>query len=125
EPDPSECLAVMWWLFEREYAPHVRLHAPGLLEDARAALFEVAYELWDAQRPDIPDDERWTPARWARLDKLAGQADEGRQGPDGERVCEALRELIQRYGMGTRVSRGWWAPSRLTQLVQQVREVLG
>lgn len=125
EPDPSECLAVMWWLFEREYAPHVRLHAPGVLEDARAALFEVAYELWDAQRPDIPEDERWTPARWARLDKLAGRADEGRQGPDGERVCEALRELIQRYGMGTRVSRGWWAPSRLTQLVQQVREILG
>jgi hypothetical protein len=124
EPEPSECLTVMWWLFEREYAPHVRLLAPEVLE-ARAGLLEVAYELWDARRPDIPDDERWTPARWARLERLAGQADEGRHGADGERVRGALRELIQRHGSGIRSSRGWWSPSGLTPLIHQARELLG
>ena len=86
EPAPHEYLEVFWWLLEREYVPRIRLVASESLEDARAALIEVAYELWDAQRQDIPEDERWPGPRWARLDALAGRADESRGGPDGERV---------------------------------------
>ena len=133
EPGPSEALGVLWWLFDREYAPHVRLHAPELFSEPRAGLLEMAYELWDVQRPELPEDERWTPARFARWEKLARQADEGRQGEDGERVHEALRGLLERHGSGTRPGRRWWGPvwapawgpARLTGLVEQARDVLG
>ena len=40
EPGPAEALAVLWWLFEREYAPHVRLHAPDVFSEPRAGLLE-------------------------------------------------------------------------------------
>ena len=126
EPSPAECLTVMWWLFEREYAPQVRLLPSDTLAEARAALLEVAYELWDAQRPDIPEDERWPAPRWARLERLAGQAEEARNTPGIERLREALRDLLQRYGNGaTRTPRGWWTTPSLVDLIHQVRGVLG
>lgn len=125
EPAPHEYLDIFWWLLEREYVPRIRLGASEALEDARAALIEVAYELWDAQRQDIPEDERWPAARWARLEELAWRADESRGGPDGERVRGVFRELIQRHGIGTNSLRGWRDSSRLVKLVQQAREVVG
>ena len=124
EPAPHEYLDVFWWLLEREYVPRVRLAASESLDDARAALIEVAYELWDAQRQDIPEDERWPDARWTRLDALAWRADESRGGPDGERVRGVLRELIQRHGIGSTALRGWKDSSRLVKLVQQARELI-
>ncbi len=123
-PEPSESLEVLWWLFEREYAPHVRLLSSERLEDARAGLIELAYELWDAQRSDIPDEERWSPARWRRLEEQAWRADESRGGPDGKRVREVLRGLIQQHGIGSTTLRGWWDSSRLVDLVQQARELV-
>jgi hypothetical protein len=124
-PEPAESLEVLWWLFEREYAPHVRLLSSERLEDARAGLIELAYELWDAQRSDIPEEERWSPSRWRRLEEQAWRADESRRsGPDGKRVREALRELIQRHGIGTNALRGWWDSPRLVELVQQARELV-
>ncbi|ATB30742.1 hypothetical protein [Melittangium boletus] len=126
EPSPSECLTVMWWLFEREYVPQVRLLPSDTLSEARAALIEVAYELWDAQRTDIPADERWTTPRWARLERLAARADEARNAPGIEPVREALRQLLPRHGNGTtRTPRGWWTTPSLVDLVRQVRDVLG
>jgi hypothetical protein len=124
-PEPHEVAPVLWWLFEREYVPRVRLLASEALEDARAGLIEVAYELWEAQRPDIPAEEHWTPARWARLEEHAWRADEGRKGADGERLRGVLRELIQRHGIGTQSLRGWKDSSRLVQLVQQARALIG
>lgn len=124
DPEPAECLPVMWWLFAREFAPHVRLHSPGVMAPARAGLLELAYECWDVRRPDIPEDERWTGARWARWDKLASQADEARHGPDGERLREALQTLLRERGSDARLARGWWRPPGLTRLIQQVREAL-
>ncbi|MCY1073947.1 hypothetical protein [Archangium lansingense] len=124
-PEPHEYAPVLWWLFEREYVPRVRLLASDAIEEARAGLIEVAYELWDAQRPDIPDEEHWTPARWARLEEQAWRADEGRSGADGERVRGVLRELIQRHGIGTQSLRGWKDSSRLVNLVQQARGLMG
>ncbi|PTL81498.1 hypothetical protein [Vitiosangium sp. GDMCC 1.1324] len=124
EPAPHEYLTVLWWLFEREYAPRVRLPASEGLEDTRAGLIEVAYELWDAQRQDIPEDERWPAARWARLEEQAWRADEARGGADGERVRGVLRELIQRHGIGSTALRGWRDSSRLVKLVQQARELI-
>jgi len=124
-PEPHELTSVLWWLFEREYVPRVRLLASEALPEARAGLIEVAYELWDAQRPDIPDEEHWTPARWVRLEEQAWRADEGRSGVDGERVRGVLRELIQRHGIGTQNLRGWKDSSRLVPLVQQARALIG
>ncbi|HEX8819555.1 MAG TPA: hypothetical protein VF794_06490 [Archangium sp.] len=123
-PEPSEILPVCWWLFEREYAPHVRLLPSDGLDDARAGLIELAHELWDAQRSDSPDDERWSPARWRRLEEHAHRADEGRGGPDGKRLREALRELIQRHGIGSTTLRGWRDSSRLVELVRQARALM-
>ncbi len=123
-PEPSESLEVLWWLFEREYAPHVRLLASERLEDARAGLIELAYELWDAQRSDIPEDERWSSARWRRLEEQAWRADESRGGQDGKRVRDVLRGLIQQHGIGSTTLRGWWDSSRLVDLVQQARELV-
>ncbi|HYO69964.1 MAG TPA: hypothetical protein VEU33_28200, partial [Archangium sp.] len=123
-PEPHEFAPVLWWLFEREYVPRVRLLPSDSLEDARAGLIEVAYELWDAQRLDIPDEERWTPARWARLEEQSWRADEGRTGADGERVRDGLRTLIQRHGIGTENLRGWKDSSRLVPLVQQARALI-
>jgi hypothetical protein len=122
--EPAECPRVLWWLFEREDAPERRLPASETLGEARAGLIELAYELWDARRPDIPDPERWPPARWERLDTLAHRADTARGGPDGERVREVLRELIQRHGIGTVALRGWRDSSRLVDLVQQARALV-
>jgi hypothetical protein len=123
-PEPSETLEVLWWLFAREYAPEVRLPASETLGEARAALIELAYESWDAQRPDIPDPERWLPARWERLEMLAHRADKARGGADGERVRGVLRELIQRHGIGSVALRGWRDSSRLVELVQQARALV-
>ena len=124
EPEPSECMTVMWWLFEREYAPRVRLVASAELEDARAGLFEVAYELWDAQREDLPEDERWTSARWARLTEQAQRAVASRAGPGWDKVREAVRALMDRHVMGTRFQRGWRTPSDLVSLIQQARKIM-
>lgn len=123
-PEPHEYAPVLWWLFEREDVPRVRLLASDSLTEARAGLIEVAYELWDAQRQGIPDEERWTPARWARLEEQARRADEGRSGADGERVRGVFRELIQRYAIGTSSLRGWRDSSRLVSLVQQARALI-
>ncbi len=123
-PGPHEYAPVLWWLLEREYVPRVRLLASASLEEARAGLIEVAYELWDAQRLDIPDDERWTPGRWVRLEEQARRADEGRTGADGERVREVLRTLVQRHAIGTQNQRGWKDSSRLVPLVQQARALI-
>jgi hypothetical protein len=123
-PEPHEFAPVLWWLFEREYVPRVRLLPSDAIEDARAGLIEVAYELWDAQRPDIPDEERWTPARWARLEEQSWRADEGRTGADGERIRDVLRSLIQRHGIGSESLRGWKDSSRLVPLVQQARSLI-
>lgn len=123
-PEPFEHLPVCWWLFEREYAPHVRLLSLEGLDEARAGLIELAYELWDAQRPDIPEDERWPAARWRRLEEHAQRADESRGGADGKRVRELLRELIQRHGIGSTTLRGWRDSARLVELVQQARQLL-
>jgi hypothetical protein len=123
-PEPFELLPVCWWLFEREYAPHVRLLPVEGLDEARAGLIELAYELWDAQRLDIPEDERWPAARWRRLEEHARRADESRGGPDGKRVRESLRELIHRYGIGSTTQRGWRDSSRLVELVQQARQLM-
>ncbi|WNG43710.1 hypothetical protein F0U60_06065 [Archangium minus] len=122
--EPDEYLKVFWWLLEREYAPRVRLTASDSLADARAGLIEVAYELWDAQRPDIPEDERWTAARWARLEEQAWRADEDRGGADSERVRAVFRELIQKQGIGTAFLRGWKDSSHLVKWVQQARELI-
>ena len=124
-PEPAECLPVMWWLFEREYAPRVRLLPSPGLSDARAGLLEVAYELWDAQRPDLPEDERWTSARWARLAEQAERAEQARTGPAGNKLREALRALIQRHAAGKPAPGGWWASPDLVSLVQQARETVG
>ncbi|QRN96225.1 hypothetical protein JRI60_45625 [Archangium violaceum] len=123
--EDAEFPEVLWWMFEREYVPRIRLLATERLADARAALIEVAYELWDAQRQDIPEEERWLAARWARLEELAWRADESRGGADGERVRGVLRELIQRHGIGSSALRGWRDSSRLVNLVQQARSVIG
>ncbi len=118
-------MKVMWWLFEREYAPRVRLLASAGLEDARAGLFEVAYELWDAHRTDIPEDERWTEARWSRLTEQAERAVHSRAGPGWDKVHEALRLLVARHAIGTPLQRGWRAPADLVSLVQQARQFIG
>jgi hypothetical protein len=123
-PEPHESLPVFWWLLEREYVPRVRLLASDSLREARAGLIEVAYELWDAQRLDIPDEERWPPARWARLEEQARRAEEARGGANGERVREVLRALIQRHGIGTQALRGWRDSSSLVKLVQQARALI-
>lgn len=125
EPEPAECLLVMWWLFEREYAPRVRLLASAKLEDARAGLFEVAYELWDAQREDLPEEEHWPEARWARLSEQAERAVASRAGPGWDKVRDALQLLVDRQAIGTRQRRGWRAAPDLLSLVQQARELLG
>jgi hypothetical protein len=122
--EDSEFPEVLGWLFEREYAPRVRLLASERLPEARAGLIEVAYELWDAQRQDIPEEERWPASRWARLEEQAWRADESRGGADGERVRGVLRELIQRHGIGTTALRGWRDSARLVELVQQARAVI-
>ena len=123
--EPAETLPVMWWLLEREYAPRVRLLPSALLEDARAGLLELAYELWDAQRPDISEDERWPTARWDRMVEQAGRVDASRRVAEADKVRDALRELFGRYGTGTRNQRGWRSPNDLVSLVEQAREVVG
>ncbi|WP_434386491.1 hypothetical protein [Melittangium boletus] len=125
EPSSAECLTVMWWLFEREYAPQVRLLPTAGLTEARAAVLEVAYELWDAQRADLPEDERWNTPRWVRLERLAERAEEPRNTPGVEALREALRQLLARHGGDTGSSRAWWSTPRLVELVQRLRGVLG
>jgi hypothetical protein len=124
ELSSAEALTAMWWLFQREYASQVRFVSPDVAP-ARAALVEMAFELWDAQREDLPEDERWTPARWSRLERLAGQVEQARNPPGAEQVREALQGLLGRAGIGTRSQRGWWSSPGLEELVRAARGALG
>ncbi|HSP80825.1 MAG TPA: hypothetical protein VLQ93_20020 [Myxococcaceae bacterium] len=124
-PAPEECVEVATWLLVREEEPEARLPASPLLSEARAGLLELACELWEARHPGLPDEARWTAARWARLEARAARADQAGGGEDAERVRRLLRELIQVYGVGGTALRGWRDSPRLGVLVGQARALLG
>ncbi len=91
-PAEAEVPELLGWLALREAPGEVRLDACAAFGEGRAGLFEVAAELaaLSRERPSGAWDEE---AAWTRLWNAARRA-RGEEGPDVERLRDALRLFI-------------------------------
>ncbi len=121
-PTSAERLEVAFWLCERGGGrPEARPRASAAVSEARAGLFELAHELWEALHAGLPEAERWPESRWERMLEAARRAGPGAPGTEG--IRSALRTFVMARALGTSLLRGWREPAALDALVWQSREV--
>lgn len=123
-PTLVEWAEVALWLRERERSPEARLRTSNAVQEPRAGLFELAYELWEALHPERPEAERWPESRWTRMVESARRAAPASLSPEASKVRGLLRTFIQSRSVGTSLARGWWEPDALEALVLRAREVV-
>ncbi|MFP2927725.1 hypothetical protein ACLESO_21510 [Pyxidicoccus sp. 3LG] len=123
-PTPPEWLDVVFWLCERGRESLARLRAPASLAEPRAALFELAYELWEALHSGLPEAERWPEDRWERMLDCARRAEPLARGMESASVRQALRAFILSRSVGTSRLRGWSEKDSLEALLSWARELV-
>lgn len=115
EPTEAERWPVVAWLCAREADPSAPLQAPEV-SGPRAALIELAHELWlGLRRPQVRRADFWQ-----RLESLAARADGLNGDADAERVRDTLRLFLRIRG------RRWKDGAEgLLALVEEARALSG
>jgi len=108
EAAESELLDLVAYACEREGDERARLPANGRMSDARAGLFELAYELWHGlkngaatSRPRPERGLHWPLGTWERLAERARRADGGGPSADSVRLRDSLRMFIHIRSQGS------------------------
>lgn len=130
KPTDAELLPLVAWLCAREEAPQALLASPAL-PGPRAALMELAHELWRGTKGELSGRQR----AFDRLAECARRADRAESDADAERVRDTLRMFIRirlltpardRHSLGTGLASNAapLQPESLLALVSQIRALV-
>lgn len=124
ELSDTELLEVVSWLARRQEDANARLAPSEAVPAHRAALLELAHELWSGRQQEEPAFRRGLgggvasrppPLRWERLLDRARRVDAGEPSPDVDRVRDVLRLFVRiRERAGSAEARGERVPEPRT-----------